>query len=258
MYFTCSASFVLCACVYDYSYVSMFCARFPLAGATAFAANVVEIRFDAHKFLTSRRSFPQLARDIGVWFPIMQLLSLLAVISNCTIIYLSTTPANDNVDFTSSLEALIPSLGAVGPLLMFVIMEHFLVMLKWVLRVLTPDTPTAVISDKHRERYGRCDPLGSIVCALGMCPSAAVTHCDVAPRLVHAAGTTCSASNGIEKVRSRTSGLKARAPKKMSRRAGIEQSLEGTPLRNLNPTTVPCFRSRSSIPPRHTTIAQPR
>lgn len=54
------------------SYVSMFCAAFPLAALTAFITNLIEIRMDAHKFLISRRPFPQQASSIGVWFPIMQ------------------------------------------------------------------------------------------------------------------------------------------------------------------------------------------
>lgn len=50
----------------------MFCAAFPLCAAAAFVTNLIEMRLDAHKFLTTRRPLPQAADSIGVWFPIMQ------------------------------------------------------------------------------------------------------------------------------------------------------------------------------------------
>lgn len=133
----------------------MFCAAFPLCAAAAFVTNVVEMRLDAHKFLTSQRPMPQPANGIGVWFPIMQvrhhapssaactradafvcpvalrhvatrlapvqLLSTLAVITNTVWIYLLTTVESGDGNFSSSLSNLVPSLGDVrcellGPL----------------------------------------------------------------------------------------------------------------------------------------------
>lgn len=95
------------------SFVAMFCAAFPLAAAAAFVTNLIEMRLDAHKFLTSQRPLPQAANGIGVWFPIMQLLSTFAVVTNIVWIYLSTSEEDSTGNFSSSLEKLLPSLGQV-------------------------------------------------------------------------------------------------------------------------------------------------
>lgn len=154
----------------------MFCARFPLAALTAFATNMVEIRFDAHKFLITRRPAPEMTRDIGVWFPIMQLISLMAVITNVTIIFLSTTPADEQTNYTSSLTHLFPSMGNAGPIVAAVVMEHLLIALKWVLRVILPDTPTSVIDDEFRERYAAMPVCKSVSLVLLMTPCLWAQH----------------------------------------------------------------------------------
>ncbi|CAN7976647.1 unnamed protein product, partial [Ixodes persulcatus] len=69
--------------VLQFGFITIFVAAFPLAPLFALLNNWVEIRLDAQKFVCeTRRSVPERAQNIGIWFSILELLSRIAVISN--------------------------------------------------------------------------------------------------------------------------------------------------------------------------------
>ena len=69
--------------VLQFGFLTIFVAAFPLAPLFALLNNWVEIRLDAQKFVCeTRRPVAERAQDIGVWFPILEFLAHLAVISN--------------------------------------------------------------------------------------------------------------------------------------------------------------------------------
>jgi hypothetical protein len=73
----------------QFGFVTLFVAAFPLAPLFALINNVIEIRVDAYKLVVAtRRPIPTRAKDIGIWLPILDGVSKLAVISNvcCLII----------------------------------------------------------------------------------------------------------------------------------------------------------------------------
>lgn len=73
--------------VIQFGFVTLFVASFPLAPLLALFNNLCEIRVDAWKFTTqSRRVVPEKAQDIGAWQPILQGVSILAVVTNAAII----------------------------------------------------------------------------------------------------------------------------------------------------------------------------
>lgn len=66
-------------------------AAFPLAPLFALLNNWIEIRLDAHKFVCeTRRPVSERAKDIGVWFAILEGLAQLAVISNVSLTFNSS------------------------------------------------------------------------------------------------------------------------------------------------------------------------
>lgn len=135
--------------IIQFGYVAMFCAAFPLAPLAAFVNNVFETRLDGYKFLMSRRSFARQSSGIGVWYTILQLLSIISVFTNVLIIYIETLRPDGTSKFTDIDE----NLTAVGAVWVTLALEHVLIVVKLILRAVTPDTPGSVDNDKFREHY---------------------------------------------------------------------------------------------------------
>uniref|UniRef100_A0A8R1XKT9 Anoctamin n=1 Tax=Onchocerca volvulus TaxID=6282 RepID=A0A8R1XKT9_ONCVO len=73
--------------VIQFGFVTLFVSAFPLAPFFALLNNIFEIRVDAYKYVVaSRRPVPERARDIGIWLPILSLISRAAVLVNACII----------------------------------------------------------------------------------------------------------------------------------------------------------------------------
>ena len=86
--------------VMQFGFITIFVAAFPLAPLFALLNNVVEIRLDARKFICdTRRPVGQPAKDIGIWFNILQVLAHLAVISNVRVVMLWITKRNELIVF---------------------------------------------------------------------------------------------------------------------------------------------------------------
>lgn len=69
--------------VIQFGFVTLFVASFPLAPVLALVNNLFEIRIDAWKITTQfRRVIPEKAQDIGAWQPILQGITILAVVTN--------------------------------------------------------------------------------------------------------------------------------------------------------------------------------
>ena len=67
----------------QYGFVTLFVAAFPLAPFFALVNNIIEIRLDAYKLITtSRRPLAQRAQDIGAWLGILQSITYLSVVTN--------------------------------------------------------------------------------------------------------------------------------------------------------------------------------
>lgn len=67
----------------QFGFVTLFVASFPLAPLLALLNNIFEIRVDAWKFITQfRRMVPEKAQGIGTWQPILQGITILAVVTN--------------------------------------------------------------------------------------------------------------------------------------------------------------------------------
>ncbi len=73
--------------VIQFGFITLFVVAFPLGPLFAFLNNILEIRIDAEKVLNQlRRPIPRPAKDIGIWLPILNIISKLGVITNGAII----------------------------------------------------------------------------------------------------------------------------------------------------------------------------
>ena len=76
--------------VSQYGYVVMFSSALPLIGVLALFETLLEVRVDSWKLcVLSRRPFPHKCESIGVWTRIVQLVSLMGIITNSALIMFS-------------------------------------------------------------------------------------------------------------------------------------------------------------------------
>ena len=69
--------------VIQFGFVTFFVISFPLAPLLAWFSNYAESRVDAIKLTTNtRRPIPKGTRDIGTWQYILQIMSVVAIITN--------------------------------------------------------------------------------------------------------------------------------------------------------------------------------
>uniref|UniRef100_A0A8C9QW35 Anoctamin n=1 Tax=Scleropages formosus TaxID=113540 RepID=A0A8C9QW35_SCLFO len=73
--------------ILQFGFTTTFVAAFPLAPLLALLNNIIEIRLDAYKFVTQwRRPLPSQAKDIGIWYGILEGIGILSVITNAFVI----------------------------------------------------------------------------------------------------------------------------------------------------------------------------
>jgi len=122
--------------VIQYGYITLFASAFPLAPLMAVLNNIVEIRTDAFKFLSStKRPDYSGAADIGIWFDILEVLGILAVITNCLLIGFSFNAISKNFP---------PDQAAYLTLAIIVCMEHAILFMKYLVATFVPDVPGEV------------------------------------------------------------------------------------------------------------------
>ncbi|XP_029350776.1 anoctamin-4 isoform X3 [Echeneis naucrates] len=73
--------------ILQFGFTTIFVAAFPLAPLLALLNNIIEIRLDAYKFVTQwRRPLPSQAKDIGIWYGVLEGIGILSVITNAFVI----------------------------------------------------------------------------------------------------------------------------------------------------------------------------
>ncbi|XP_068163555.1 anoctamin-4-like isoform X1 [Antennarius striatus] len=73
--------------ILQFGFTTIFVAAFPLAPLLALLNNIIEIRLDAYKFVTQwRRPLPSQAKDIGIWYGILEGIGISSVITNAFVI----------------------------------------------------------------------------------------------------------------------------------------------------------------------------
>eukprot|EP00744_Colponema_vietnamica_P001008 GILI01001731.1.p2 GENE.GILI01001731.1~~GILI01001731.1.p2 ORF type:complete len:458 (-),score=206.32 GILI01001731.1:254-1597(-) len=125
--------------IIQYGYVTLFTVAFPLAPLLALLNNVAEIRLDAFKLtVLHRRPLPTKAEDIGSWYYILDIMTIMSVVTNVGVIA-----------FTSGSNSVIPLYDR---LKYFIIWEHVLLGIKFLLKILIPDVPRSIrILQKRHE-----------------------------------------------------------------------------------------------------------
>uniref|UniRef100_A0A3Q4M4J9 Anoctamin n=1 Tax=Neolamprologus brichardi TaxID=32507 RepID=A0A3Q4M4J9_NEOBR len=129
----------------QFGYVVLFSSAFPLAAMCALINNIIEIRSDALKLCTGlQRPFGQRVENIGQWQTAMEAMGLIAIIVNCYLI-----------GQCGQLQRLFPWLSPEMTIISIVLLEHFAILLKYVIHVAIPDIPGWVAEEMAKLEYRR-------------------------------------------------------------------------------------------------------
>ncbi|KAF4083348.1 hypothetical protein AMELA_G00140170 [Ameiurus melas] len=129
----------------QFGYVVLFSSAFPLAAMCALINNIIEIRSDAFKLCTGlQRPFGMRVESIGQWQTLMEAMGLIAIIVNCYLI-----------GQCGQLQRLFPWLSPEMAIISIVILEHFAVLLKYVIHVAIPDIPSWVSEEMAKLEFQR-------------------------------------------------------------------------------------------------------
>jgi len=141
--------------VIQFGYISLFAASFPLAPLLAVLNNIVEIRTDALKLVHNSRPEYRGAADIGSWYYILEILSIISVGTNCALLgfsidNISAALQNDTSDYKF------------WTLVIVVILEHILLGAKIALSAGIPDVPGWVQKELSKQQYIKQQTLKSL------------------------------------------------------------------------------------------------
>ncbi|XP_037674296.1 anoctamin-8 [Choloepus didactylus] len=129
----------------QFGYVVLFSSAFPLAALCALVNNLIEIRSDAFKLCTGlQRPFGQRVESIGQWQKAMEVMGVLAIVVNCYLI-----------GQCGQLQRLFPWLGPEAAIVSVVVLEHFALLLKYLLHGAIPDIPGWVAEEMAKLEYQR-------------------------------------------------------------------------------------------------------
>jgi len=132
--------------IIQFGYLTLFAASFPLAPVMAVLNNMVEIRSDAFKILTANPRPPYRgAANIGTWYHILEVLGIIAVVTNCALIGLSFEVIIDFFYTKDPLTQVVTNDGRFGALGVIVIVEHGILILKYIIAYLVPDYPGWIV-----------------------------------------------------------------------------------------------------------------
>ncbi|XP_053442421.1 anoctamin-8 isoform X1 [Nycticebus coucang] len=129
----------------QFGYVVLFSSAFPLAALCALVNNLIEIRSDAFKLCTGlQRPFGQRVESIGQWQKVMEAMGILAIVVNCYLI-----------GQCGQLQRLFPWLSPEAAIVSVVVLEHFALLLKYLIHVAIPDIPGWVAEEMAKLEYQR-------------------------------------------------------------------------------------------------------
>ncbi|XP_078609248.1 anoctamin-10-like isoform X2 [Branchiostoma floridae x Branchiostoma japonicum] len=128
---------------WQFGYVFLFSAVYPMAAFWALANNIMEIRTDAFKMCRIfQRPFMEPAANIGAWQTVFEVMGFIAVMTNMALIGMSP-----------EIQPLLEGYTTVQKVLIFVAAEHLIIFIKVVLAFAIPDMPEWVETQMGRIEY---------------------------------------------------------------------------------------------------------
>lgn len=131
----------------QFGYVMLFACAYPPAAFFAIINNLVEQRTDSFKLCNFyRRPFARQCDGIGAWQTAFEVLSCLAIISNLALIFLSPR-------FLINFRSFYPDGTTVHIIIAFIIVEHILLLSRFLLHHCLPSAPHWVKLEMEKYQY---------------------------------------------------------------------------------------------------------
>ncbi|XP_061529588.1 anoctamin-10 isoform X2 [Phycodurus eques] len=131
-----------------FGYVSLFSSVYPLAAVFVVLNNITEIYSDAFKMCNVfKRPFSDPAANIGIWQLAFEAMSVIAIVTNCTLISMSP-----------HVRAYFPD-SEMHLMLWTVAIEHGLLAFKFILAFLVPDVPKHIEIKLARQDFESMEAL---------------------------------------------------------------------------------------------------
>ena len=128
----------------QFGYVTFFSWAFPLAPLCALANNMIEMRTDAYKLCAlSQRPIAYKAGGIGVWYNVLVAQSILAVLTNCAHLALSS----------AQFRAYFPGVTDTERLLVVFVIEHLVLSLRILMAYIIPPVSASVRRRAARDAW---------------------------------------------------------------------------------------------------------
>lgn len=128
----------------QYGQVTFFSWAFPLAPLCALINNLFEMRTDAYRLLyLTQRPIAYKAGGIGVWHNVLSSMSILAVLTNCAHLALTSKQFRD----------FFPALTDAQRLLLVFVFEHMVLALRLMMMYIIPPVPAAVKRRAARDMW---------------------------------------------------------------------------------------------------------
>ncbi|XP_061631223.1 anoctamin-10 [Phyllopteryx taeniolatus] len=129
----------------QFGYLSLFSCVYPLTAVLLLLNNVTEIRSDAYKICKLfRKSFSAPVANMGVWQIAFEILSFVAVMSNCWLLTLS--PQLQRLHHEGHV-------SSTNIVLLAIMAEHVLIIVKVIVAALIPDEPDWIRKKKAHMQY---------------------------------------------------------------------------------------------------------
>ena len=126
--------------VIQYGFLTLFAASLPIAPILALVNNVIELKTDGYKYLKNmQRPFYRGAEDMGVWFWVLEILGVMAVITNSLLIGFSSR--------------LFDHYSLVTILVFVILFEHAIMIIKFIISFAIPDVPRVIRSMIAKQNY---------------------------------------------------------------------------------------------------------
>eukprot|EP00111_Clytia_hemisphaerica_P022672 TCONS_00066722-protein len=130
----------------QFGYVFLFSAVYPLAAFWAVLNNLVEMKTDAFKLCNlHQRPFIQPASSIGAWQIAFEVMSIIAVMTNCALIAMSPS-----IRSWLSMET-----NPIHYVICFVAIEHVVILVKIAITYMIPDIPGDIKKVIAKQQYQR-------------------------------------------------------------------------------------------------------
>ncbi|KDO30383.1 hypothetical protein SPRG_05094 [Saprolegnia parasitica CBS 223.65] len=127
----------------QFGYVSFFSIAFPLAPLLALVNNLIALRADAFKLChTKQRPIARKASGIGIWLPVLQAMSILAVLTNCLHVAFTTT----------QMERMAPTISPAQKVWVVFAAEHSVLLLQVAIACAVPSMTKDVKASVRAEK----------------------------------------------------------------------------------------------------------